>query len=53
MEIIPLGETALPMEIILEYMDSLKQIYTPEVCVFRLEGRKKADIEVVLRPVLA
>ncbi|KAF2489724.1 DUF862-domain-containing protein [Lophium mytilinum] len=30
MEVIPLGETALPMEIILEYMDSLKQIYTPE-----------------------
>ncbi|KAF2809144.1 DUF862-domain-containing protein [Mytilinidion resinicola] len=30
MEIIPMGETALPMEIILEYMDSLKEIYTPE-----------------------
>lgn len=30
MEIIPLGETALPMEIILEYLESLKQIYTAE-----------------------
>ncbi|KAF2190060.1 DUF862-domain-containing protein [Zopfia rhizophila CBS 207.26] len=30
MEIIPIGETALPMEVILEYMDSLKQIYTAE-----------------------
>ena len=31
MEIIPMGETSLPIEIILEYLDSLKQIYTPEV----------------------
>lgn len=30
MEIIPIGETSLPIEIILEYLDSLKQIYTPE-----------------------
>ncbi|OCL14302.1 DUF862-domain-containing protein [Glonium stellatum] len=30
MEIIPMGETSLPMEIIREYLDSLKQIYTPE-----------------------
>ncbi len=31
MEIIKLGETDLPMEVILEYLESLKEIYTPEV----------------------
>ena len=31
MEIIPMGKTDLPMEIILEYLDSLKEIYTAEV----------------------
>lgn len=30
MEVVPMGSTALPMEIILEYLESLKQIYTPE-----------------------
>lgn len=30
MEIIPLGQTSLPMEIILEYLESLKSIYTAE-----------------------
>jgi thiol-disulfide isomerase/thioredoxin len=30
MEIIPMGQTALPMEIILEYLESMKEIYTPE-----------------------
>jgi thiol-disulfide isomerase/thioredoxin len=30
MEIIPMGQTALPMEIILEYLDSLKQVYSAE-----------------------
>lgn len=30
MQIIPLGKTELPMEIILEYLDSLKSIYTAE-----------------------
>lgn len=30
MEIIPLGKTDLPMEIMLEYLDSLRQIYTAE-----------------------
>ena len=29
-EIIPMGKTELPMEIILEYLESLKAIYTPE-----------------------
>ncbi len=32
MQVIPLGKTDLPMEIILEYLDSLRQIYTIEVC---------------------
>lgn len=31
MEIIPMGKTSLPMDVILEYLESLKQIYTPEV----------------------
>ena len=31
LEIIPLGQTDLPMEIILEFLDSLKQTYTMEV----------------------
>lgn len=30
MEIVPLGQTQLPIEVILEYLESLKQIYTPE-----------------------
>lgn len=30
MEIVPMGETSLSMEIILEYLESLKQIYTAE-----------------------
>lgn len=30
METIPLGETALPEDLILEYLNSLKEIYTPE-----------------------
>jgi hypothetical protein len=28
---INLGQTALPLEVILEYLESLKTIYTPEV----------------------
>ena len=31
MEVIPLGKTELPLEIILEYLDSLRSIYTMEV----------------------
>jgi hypothetical protein len=31
MEVIKLGQTALPMEVILEYLESLKKIYTAEV----------------------
>ncbi|KAL9012577.1 MAG: hypothetical protein Q9173_002659 [Seirophora scorigena] len=30
MEVIPLGKTDLPMEIILDYLDSLRQVYTVE-----------------------
>ncbi|KAI4272545.1 MAG: hypothetical protein LQ337_005239 [Flavoplaca oasis] len=30
MEIIPLGKTDLPLEIVLEYLDSLKEVYTTE-----------------------
>ena len=42
MEIIPMGETQLPLEIILEYLESLKSIYTMEVkhptIMFDLDG---------------
>jgi hypothetical protein len=31
MEVIKLGQTALPIEVILEYLESLKEIYTAEV----------------------
>lgn len=31
MSVIPMGKTDLPLEIILEYLDSLKQVYTAEV----------------------
>ena len=31
MEVVSMGRTELPMEIILEYLDSLRTIYTPEV----------------------
>lgn len=31
LERIHLGKTEMPMEVILEYLDSLKHIYTPEV----------------------
>jgi len=30
MEILPMGQTSLPMDVILEYLESLKQIYTAE-----------------------
>ena len=31
MEVIPMGKTQLPLEVILEYLESLKAIYTMEV----------------------
>jgi hypothetical protein len=33
MQIIDLGTTNLPMDVIMEYLDSLKEIYTPQVCL--------------------
>ncbi|KAL6709171.1 hypothetical protein ACN47E_001987 [Coniothyrium glycines] len=30
MEVVNLGQTALPIEVVLEYLESLKEIYTPE-----------------------
>ncbi|KAK4565620.1 hypothetical protein LTR86_003468 [Recurvomyces mirabilis] len=30
MEIIPMGSTQLPIEVILDYLESLKEVYTPE-----------------------
>lgn len=39
MQVIPLGKTDLPMEIILEYLDSLRQIYTVEV----RQGKRNAS----------
>lgn len=35
MQIISLGKTDLPMEIILDYLESLKEIYTAEVCFYQ------------------
>lgn len=34
LEIIPMGQTDLPMEIILEYLESLKEVYTMEVLIY-------------------
>lgn len=31
MEVVPMGTTQLPLEVILEYLESLKAIYTMEV----------------------
>ena len=33
MEMIPMGTTHLPLDIILEYLDTLKEVYTMEVGV--------------------
>lgn len=35
-EVLPMGKTNLPMEIILTYLDSLKSIYTTEVCLMQV-----------------
>ncbi len=40
MQVLKLGRTSLPMEIIMEYLESLRPIYTAEVEVIR------RDIEV-------
>ena len=44
MEIIPMGTTHLPMEVILEYLESLKTIYTMEVESQIPIPRRKADV---------
>lgn len=44
MEIIKLGQTSLPLEIILEYLESLKTIYTAEVCAMFCNMEECADI---------
>lgn len=41
MEVIKLGQTALPMEVILEYLESLKKIYTPEVSELHIPCHKQ------------
>ena len=33
MQVIELGKTKLPMEVIMEYLDSLKEIYTAQVMI--------------------
>ena len=33
MEVVSMGSTELPVEVILEYLDSLKTVYTAEVCI--------------------
>ena len=47
MEIIDLGETNLPMDIIMEYLDSLRDIYTAEVCmVFKIKNSSQFLINI-------
>jgi len=31
-QILPLGQTSLPMDVIMEYLESLREIYTYDVC---------------------
>jgi hypothetical protein len=33
MQILELGTTELPMDVIMEYLDSLKEVYTAQVCL--------------------
>ena len=39
MEVIDLGESSLPQDVILEYLSSLKEIYTAEVSMIDLESQ--------------
>ena len=34
MEVIPMGRTELPIEVILEYLESLKAVYSAEVSLY-------------------
>ena len=47
MEIIPMGTTHLPMEVILEYLESLKTIYTMEVGCQVLFLRRNVNVYVL------
>ena len=38
MEVIKLGQTSLPIEIVLEYLESLKEVYTAEVRSWNIGG---------------
>ena len=40
MEVIDLGESSLPQDVILEYLSSLKEIYTAEVSMIDLPSQK-------------
>ena len=59
MEIIPMGRTELPLEIILEYLESLKEIYTVEVCLTIAEVAtfrryiQANRVSIVIRPLYA
>lgn len=33
MQVIDLGTTSLPIDVIIEYLDSMREIYTAEVCI--------------------
>lgn len=39
MQIIELGTTGLPIDVVMEYLDSMKDIYTAEVCVLWNSGK--------------
>ena len=45
MEVIPLGATYLPIEVILEYLESLKEIYTMEVGFPSLDKKVRMKAE--------
>jgi hypothetical protein len=49
MEVIKLGTTQLPIEIVLEYLESLKEVYTAEVRRF---GMKWQHGDLIACPVL-
>ena len=34
MQVLDLGTTGLPMDVIMEYLDSMREIFTPEVCIY-------------------
>ena len=47
MKIIELGKTDLPMDVIMEYLESLKEVYTAQVCsLYILRKQLLTDIGV-------